>query len=114
LSSPRLRWRARLEEAFGTPDLMMLTRQSEPFDVLERWVKPDQNTLDLSQGLDNQPSPFIDEERILYRGCWFSSIGRTLRSDDTRVVNVNATLVYTQRIKITGVAGSAATFNLPL
>ena len=43
----------------------------------------------------------------MYRGCWFTSLGRTLSSDDNRIVNVNATLVYTQKISAQGPLGGA-------
>jgi len=86
----------RMEEAFGTKDLVMLTRQSEPFDVHEVWKTVD--------GKD---------ERFIYTGCWFTSLGRTIRSDDNRIINVNATLVYTKKIKATGIVGGVASFSLP-
>lgn len=91
-------YKTRMEEVFGTPDLVMLTRQSEPFDVHEIWRFPfdDQNT-----------------ERFIYAGCWFTSLGRTIRSDDNRIINVNATLVYTKKMKGTGIAGGVADFRLP-
>ena len=85
-------YQARLEEAFGTPDLTMLSRQSEPFSVIEVWANPD---------------PSQSEERFMYDGCWFTSLGRTLSSNDTRVVNVNATLVYTKKMKLAGFAAGA-------
>jgi len=72
----------RMEQAFGTTDLIMLSRQTEPFDVEETWQSPD-NII----------------ERITYQGCWFSTIGRSYRSDGDRIINVNATLNYTRRIK---------------
>lgn len=110
----------RMERAFGTPDLVMLTRQNQPFDVIERWVIPDPELVSQNRGLiaagarnSNIPSPFTNEERFLYRGCWFTSLGRTLRSDDNRIVNVSATLVYTRKLKITGLSGAVSTFNLP-
>jgi len=81
----------RMEETFGTPDLVMLTRQSEPFVITEIWNIPGTT----------------DQERYLYNGCWFSSIGRNLRSDDTRIVNVNASIMYTTKQKVTGIFGKA-------
>jgi len=112
---------SRMEEAFGTPDLVMLTRQNQPFDVIERWVLPDEglvvdNLSLIAGGVKTNAqiaSPFINEERFLYTGCWFSNLGRTLRSDDNRIVNTSATLVYTKKLKLTGIAGAAATFSLP-
>ena len=116
----------RMEEAFGTRDLSMLTRQSEPFDIFEIWKLPDKEaepvTITAGPGLNQttsagtlptstfRSSPFIDEERFVYRGCWFSSLGRTLSSDDTRIVNTNATLVFTQRLRAEGATGDALNF----
>jgi hypothetical protein len=126
----------RMEEAFGTPDLVMLTRQNQPFDIIEVWKIPNlsggYNNLIRSgaftpsgaattvksdiygdipvgvQASSDLPTPFVDEERFVYSGCWFTSIGRTLRSDDNRIVNVNATIMYTKKLKIAGFAGRIA------
>ena len=80
-----------MEEAFGTyvgdgtrKSLSMLTQQDRPFRVYEQWRFPD------DQGGST--------EKTLYRGCWFSNIGKNYRSDGDRIVNVNATLEYTRRI----------------
>jgi len=116
----------RMEEAFGTPDLTMLTRQNEPFQVIETWALP--NVQNYSRFINNinagsvsretlfekfgSASPFTDQERFVYEGCWFTNIGRTLRSDDNRIVNVNATMIYTRKQKVTGLGG-ALTFELP-
>jgi hypothetical protein len=74
---------ARMEIAFGTPDIMMLTRQDRAFTVRESWRFPD------DQGGGT--------EVVIYEGCWFSNIGKNYRSDGDRIVNVNATLEYTKR-----------------
>jgi hypothetical protein len=115
----------RMEVAFGTPDLVMLTRQNQPFDVIESWSVPDPNgpiVFSVGPGLTQTTSegplpvqtssPFTETERFLYSGCWFTSLGRTLRSDDNRIVNANAAIMYTKKIKVTGLAGAAATFDL--
>ena len=91
-------YKTRMEQVFGTPDLVMLTRQSEPFDVHEIWKSPG------TSGVD---------ERFIYVGCWFTSLGRTIRSDDNRIVNVTASLIYTKKIKSTGIVGGIANFSLP-
>lgn len=77
---------SRMEIAFGTPDLMMLSLQDAAFDVRERWVVPPEG-----------PGSDGTAEQILYTGCWFSNIGKNYRSDGDRIVNVNATLEYTKR-----------------
>ena len=127
----------KMEEAFGTPDLTMLTRQSEPFDVLEVWRFPFE--VDTTRGTERGRAVIggiasvlslgilpaiagavdtptaITKERFVYRGCWFTSLGRALRSDDNRIVNVNATLVYTQKLKVSGLSsGISRSFGLRL
>lgn len=118
-------YKRRMEEAFGTPDLVMLTRQNQPFDVIESWSVPGEDGVSFIAGPGVttttsagplpvvQSSPFTDTERFIYQGCWFTSLGRTLRSDDNRIVNVSATIMYTKKLKITGIGGSIATFNIP-
>jgi hypothetical protein len=66
-------------------DLNMLSDQTSPFQVLEKWQYPNGST-----------------ETVQYDGCWFSNLGRTLRSDGDRLVNVNATLEWTKRTFIQG------------
>jgi hypothetical protein len=78
-------WPNRMEDVFGTTDLYMLSNQKSPFVVQEKWLAPS-NALEVWQ----------------YEGCWFRSIGRSFRSDDTRIINVSATLVYTYRSKVQG------------
>lgn len=73
----------RLETAFGTRELMMLSSQDRPFTVVERWQFPESS----GGGI----------EIIRYDGCWFSNIGKNYRSDGDRIVNVNATLEYVLR-----------------
>lgn len=82
----------RMEQAFGTPDIIMLSRQSEPFVVHEVWEIP----------------ASTDQDRFIYEGCWFNDLGRTIRSDDNRIVNANATLTYTKKLKLSGFFGDAA------
>lgn len=80
-------WPTRMEQAFGTIDLTMLSNQQAPFAVQEIWTSPS-GSLEIWQ----------------YEGCWFEQIGRQFRSDDTRIVNVNATLRYVYRSKIQGIS----------
>ena len=70
----------RMETAFGTVDVLMLSAQDRPFSVVERWKFPGGTY-----------------EVIQYTGCWFSQIGKAYRSDGDRIVNVNATLEYVAR-----------------
>jgi hypothetical protein len=103
----------RMEEVFGTPDLIMLTRQTEPFDLFEVWDIP--SAIGVIPIVSSVPeiasvTPVISttKERYIYRGCWFTSLGRTLSSDDSRIVNVNATVVYTKKLKGQGILGELA------
>ena len=108
----------RMEEAFGTSDLIMLTRQTQPFDLYETWAIPSKNQEDGGISLaQNQvgggviginTTPFTEKELYIYQNCWFTSLGRTLRSDDNRVVNVNATVVYTKKLAGQGALGELA------
>jgi hypothetical protein len=77
-------WPSRMEQVFGTVDLSMLSNQQSPFSVQEEWTWPDGTT----------------KEVWLYEGVYFTSIGRNLRSDDQRFVNVNASLVYIFKRKL--------------
>jgi len=77
----------RMETAFGTADLSMLSVQLDPFDVVEKWMFPQ---------TDLRPQGGI--EYVTYTGCWFSNIGRNFRSDGDRIVNVNGTLEYVRRV----------------
>lgn len=76
-------WTARMEEVFGSVDLVMLSNQQSPFTVVEEWTKPD-----------------LTKESWEYTGCWFTQIGRNLRSDDNRIVQVNASLIYVYKRKV--------------
>lgn len=76
-------WASRMEQAMGTVDLTMLSNQKAPFAVVEVWSKPDGTN-----------------EAWEYTGCWFNNLGRNLRSDDNRIVNVNASLTYVYRRKL--------------
>lgn len=78
-------WTERLEKAFGRVDLFMLSNQKAPFVVQERWTSPS-GAIECWQ----------------YENCWFSSLGRAFRSDDTRLVNVNASITYTHKTLVQG------------
>jgi hypothetical protein len=79
-------WPKRMEQAFGTVDLRMLSDQQRPFTVQEIWKSPTGGT-----------------EIWQYEGCWFQNIGRQLRSDDARLVVVSASLMYVYRSLITAI-----------
>jgi hypothetical protein len=82
---------AQMESVFGTVDLQMLS--SDPgmanggtghLDLRETWHTP---------GGTNNYS-------ILYQGCWFSRIGRTMSASGDRIINVGATVEWTQRRRV--------------
>lgn len=73
-----------MEQAFGTPDITMLSSQKTAFEVREAW-----NVIAGVQSYAN-----------VYRGCWFSDLGRTLTATGDRTVNVSATLQYTHKDRI--------------
>ena len=77
-------WTSRMEQVFGSVDLSMLSNQKRPFTVQEEWTYPDGTT----------------KEVWAYEGCWFTNIGRNLRSDDQRMVNVNASLAYVYKRRL--------------
>jgi hypothetical protein len=69
---------SRMEDAFGTPSLSVLTDQSSPIAVQETWTDPNGNLV----------------EQWIYKGAWFNNIGHQYRSDDNRLVLVNGSLTY--------------------
>lgn len=73
-----------METVFGTVDLAMLTNQDDPFDVRSSWLTP------------SNVNNYFD----LYRGCWFSNIGREISSTGDRIVQASATLEYTTVDKV--------------
>lgn len=84
---------SQMETAFGTRDLSMLSNDPGLTDgstghlnLREQWIVP-----------ANSPSRGY---AMVYNGCWFSSIGRTLSSTGDRLINVNATIEYTSRERV--------------
>ena len=72
-----------MEQAFGTVDLSMLSKQSSPF-IIDEFI--------------NQPAGGVRQNQ--YQGCWFSRIGRTHSATDDRIIKVNAELHYTRKITV--------------
>lgn len=83
-------WTSQMERAFGTTSLDMLSNDpGDPnttglFTLRERWAAPNQ----------------ANRYAIQYEGCWFTNIGRTLTTTDSRVVKVSASLVYTCKTRV--------------
>ena len=72
----------RMEAAFGTADVLMLSDHSNPFVVREGWKYPDGTV-----------------ETHVFIGCWFSSIGRMYSATDNRLVLVNAAIEFTRVLR---------------
>jgi len=70
-------YKAPMEAVWGGPRLVMLTDQTNPLTIHERYNYPDGTV-----------------ETFVYVGVWFSSLGYTISSTGDRIVNKNATLVY--------------------
>lgn len=66
-----------MEAVFGGVRLIMLTDQTNPLTIQERYNYPDGTV-----------------ETLVYVGVWFSSLGYTVSSTGDRIINKNATLVY--------------------
>lgn len=71
----------KMEQAWGINfDIQMLTDQTNPLEVQEKWFNPDGSI-----------------ELYVYTGVWFTSLGRTLSVQGDRIVSVNATLQYVRQ-----------------
>lgn len=70
----------RMHQAFGfAASAIHLADHTTPFDVQELWVEPNGNSL----------------TGTIYRGCWFSSIGRSYNATGDRVIMADASLEIT-------------------
>lgn len=72
-----------MEQVFGD-ELVTLADQDSPFTLRTVWA---------------EPGPIFNSRRRIYEytGCWFQDLGRNASADDNRIVNVDATLVWTRR-----------------
>jgi hypothetical protein len=76
---------SKMEQAWGPNfNILMLTDQTTPLEIIERWDNPDGSS-----------------ETWRYSGCWFSSLGRTHSASGDRIVKVNASLMYVRKDRIT-------------
>lgn len=73
-----------MELVLGTTDLTMLSNQDDPFECREGWAAPSN----------------VNNYYVMYLGCWFSDLGRTISSTGDRTVNVNATIHYTRKERV--------------
>ena len=78
-------WTDAFEKVFGGDVSLTdaIGNQSNPFEVYEYLLHPDGY-----------------KELKVYRGCWFSSIGREYSAEGDRVVMVRGTLTYIRRDKV--------------
>jgi hypothetical protein len=77
-------YKAKMEEVWGTNfNIQMLTDQTEPFTVQEKWLVP-----------NDSPEIWI------YTGCWFSSLGRNHSAQGDRITKVNASLSYVKKYRV--------------
>jgi len=68
----------RMEQAWGPNyNMTMLTDQTVSLEVTERWSNPDGTV-----------------ESWIYKGCWFTSLGRNHSANGDRITKVNASLMY--------------------
>lgn len=73
----------KMEQAWGIGfDITMLTDQTQPLSIQEKWTNPDGST-----------------ELWVYSGCWFTSLGRTISATGDRIINVSAALMYQKKRK---------------
>lgn len=73
----------KMEEVWGTNfNIQMLTDQTEPISVQEKWLIP-----------DGTPEIWI------YTGCWFTSLGRNHSASGDRITKVNASLMYVRKYR---------------
>lgn len=77
-----------MEEAFGTGfEYVSLADQSQPFSLRTAWRSP--------------VGAVLGGRRVYeYTGCYFTRIGRVARSDDNRIVNVDAEIIYATRKRV--------------
>ena len=74
---------AKMEEVWGVNfNIQMLTDQSEPISVQEKWLVP-----------DGSPEIWV------YTGCWFTSLGRNHSAQGDRITKVNASLMYQRKYR---------------
>jgi len=68
----------KMEQAWGPGfSITMLTDQTNPLDIQEKWTNPDGTT-----------------ETWIYRGCWFTSLGRNHSATGDKITKVNASVAY--------------------
>ena len=75
---------AKMEQVWGANfDINMLTDQTSPLSIQERWQNPDGTF-----------------EVYVYTDCWFSSLGRNHSAQGDRITKVNASMVYAKKRRV--------------
>jgi hypothetical protein len=121
-------YREQMEQVWGNNfDISMLTDQTNPLQVQEKWYDPNVKNLDtftdqndfsgqVKKGWSTLKGQFTDLGKELknprkwnapqvarvyvYEGFWFSSLGRRMAATDNRIVSVNATAVYSRYYRV--------------
>lgn len=76
-----------MEEVLGSREVVVLSDQTRPFVLRTHWQSP--------------VGALLGGRRIYqYEDCWFASMGRVARADDTRLVGVNAEIRYGLRRRV--------------
>lgn len=106
-------YREKFEQAWGIDfDIGMLTDQTNPFQVWERWESPtttpaaDISFLFPKDGFlrkiydeAKRDEVHVLKELYIYSGCWFENIGRNHTVTGDRLVAVDATIRYGRKYK---------------
>jgi len=75
---------SKMEEVWGVNfNIQMLTDQSNPITVQEKWLLPSGGS-----------------EIWVYTGCWFTSLGRNHSAQGDRITKVNASLMYVRKFRM--------------
>jgi len=80
-------WVRNIEEAFGVTELISLSDQSRPFTLRTTWQSP--------------TGAVLAGRRVYeYQGCYFTNFGRAASVTDTRIIAVDANIVYRNRVRV--------------
>lgn len=106
-------FREKFEQAWGIGfDISMLTDQTNPFQVWERWESPtatpaaDVSFLFPKKGFlrkiydeAKRDEVHVLKELYIYSGCWFENLGRSHSVQGNRIVAVDATIRYARKYR---------------
>jgi hypothetical protein len=118
-------YKKQMEQAWGRDfDITMLTDQTNPLTVVEKWYDPSMKVSDIEPDISDNfadnirnaekafnkafsdlgdslknPSAFRTPKigrTYIYEGFWFTSLGRVISATDSRIVSANATAMYSR------------------